>query len=894
MDTNKIKSKSVVNQIINGIVELDKAVEERKYAYEILNRDYPQEKLTTDRYETHKIRQQSIQENFNKDWNKALIKLDELCKRVRNRQPHLSKLRDSNINKTNFFPDGLAFGRLKLCYENWSGYIPRLIPFPFTKGISLSNEKGEYRWIHQLLLRMMTAIPIEYLQIIACDPLDLGNSLKPLLPLLEQPRPFVEKRILTKSDEIELVLLRELDYIESLLQKKFKGSISNWLDYNEQTEGKKLHYKVLLVLNIPEQLTDKSLWYLGRIMEHGPKCGILPILTIDEEAMQHDKYKDFKRSINFFTEPIGGIISGDRSLQSISNIEITQEQEFWPEIPRLDDIIQCLCKEYASSGAFKKELRELWDPSTLWKECSAEGLIAPIGWTDDGKVCEFILGRVDSEHHALLAGRSGSGKSNLLHVIIHSLCHRYSSSELNIFLLDYKQGTEFNTYANPPIPQAALVATESDPEYGTTVLKHIEIELEKRAEEFKSYSVRDVLEYRKKTGEELPRILLIIDEFQLLFSENSQVGAAAEKSLNVLLRQGRAFGIHVLLATQTLKGIQSLSMSQLISQIGCRIALACGEEDSAMILGSNNWAAAALKSPPEGIINNSNGARSGNRKFLIPYAEQIVCQEHLVMLYNLSIKLGYINKTTVFNGAHLPNIPEEQSLKLELDYKPAPSLILGQELNFKGNKFYIDFDDYKPSNLLIAGYDPFIHDGLLISALLSLNNSKLVDKILYFNARSRELPAFGQVKNNERFITKGIDWDGDFKELLGQNNGSYNVLIIDGLENAKVFHSSVTFGKPKTEGAPEVLRKVLEASPQDRLIVIVFVENWRRGNNLCKDLFNNFELRIGFQLSEDDAGTFVSGNFGKLKGLEQANKAIFVDKLRNQQIWFRPFANKKS
>ncbi len=84
----------------------------------------------------------------------------------------------------------------------------------------------------------------------------------------------------------------------------------------------------------------------------------------------------------------------------------------------------------------------------------------------------------------------------------------------------------------------------------------------------------------------------------------------AEKMLNQLLRQGRAYGIHVLLATQTLKGIQSLSMGQLISQIGCRIALACSEEDSAMILSNSNWEASKLSSPPEGIINNFNGIKN--------------------------------------------------------------------------------------------------------------------------------------------------------------------------------------------------------------------------------------------------------------------------------------------
>jgi len=73
-----------------------------------------------------------------------------------------------------------------------------------------------------------------------------------------------------------------------------------------------------------------------------------------------------------------------------------------------------------------------------------------------------------------------------------------------VFLLDYKQGTELSVYATSfPLPHAALVATESDPEYGVTVLEHLSEELERRAIEFKRHGVRDVLEYQDRTGQNL-------------------------------------------------------------------------------------------------------------------------------------------------------------------------------------------------------------------------------------------------------------------------------------------------------------------------------------------------------------------------------------------------------
>lgn len=73
------------------------------------------------------------------------------------------------------------------------------------------------------------------------------------------------------------------------------------------------------------------------------------------------------------------------------------------------------------------------------------------------------------------------------------------------------------------------MATESDPEYGVTVLAHLTEELERRAQEFKSRFNHDFYEYRESSAAELPRILLIIDEFQILFSEGRQAKPNPQK-----------------------------------------------------------------------------------------------------------------------------------------------------------------------------------------------------------------------------------------------------------------------------------------------------------------------------------------------------------------------------
>jgi hypothetical protein len=91
----------------------------------------------------------------------------------------------------------------------------------------------------------------------------------------------------------------------------------------------------------------------------------------------------------------------------------------------------------------------------------------------------------------------------------------------------------------------------------------------------------------------------------------------------------------------------------------------------------------------------------------------------------------------------------------------------------------------------------------------------------------------------------------------------------------------------------ESLKNLLEEGPPKGFFVISFVDNWRRCHSVCRDLLDYFELRMGFCLNEDDAGSLVLGNIGKLKGLDSGNKAVFVDRLKNRHAWLRPFVKRK-
>ena len=112
----------------------------------------------------------------------------------------------------------------------------------------------------------------------------------------------------------------------------------------------------------------------------------------------------------------------------------------------------------------------------------------------------------------------------------------------------------------------------------------------------------------------MPRSLLMIDEFQEFFTEEDRISQGAAVLLDRIVRQGRAFGIHVMLGSQTLGGAYTLARATL-GQMVIRIALQCNEADAYLIMDQDNPAPRLLSRPGEGIYNDAAGRIEGNSPF---------------------------------------------------------------------------------------------------------------------------------------------------------------------------------------------------------------------------------------------------------------------------------------
>src|SRR5260370_10046694 len=159
--------------------------------------------------------------------------------------------------------------------------------------------------------------------------------------------------------------------------------------------------------------------------------------------------------------------------------------------------------------------------------------------------------------------------------IITNLALWCSPEQVEFYLVDFKKGVEFKCYASRQLPHARVVAIESDREFGLSVLQRVDEELRRRGDLFRKVGAQDLAGYKRAGAKEaVPRTLLMIDEVQEFFTEEDRVSQGAAVLLDRIVRQGRAFGIHVLLGSQTLGGGYTLARAA-IGQMGIRIPLQC-------------------------------------------------------------------------------------------------------------------------------------------------------------------------------------------------------------------------------------------------------------------------------------------------------------------------------
>lgn len=200
-------------------------------------------------------------------------------------------------------------------------------------------------------------------------------------------------------------------------------------------------------------------------------------------------------------------------------------------------------------NAYDLNIGQRWKTSNVY-----ESMAAPLGVDSAGNVVYLDLHEKAHGPHGLVAGTTGSGKSELLQSYILSMCTMFHPYEVSFVIIDFKGGGMANQFKNLPHLNGAI--TNIDGKQIDRSLLSIKAELMKRQKLFAEYSVNKIDDYIKlyKSGEAkipLPHLILVVDEFAELKSDQPEF----MKELISAARIGRSLGMHLILATQKPSGV---------------------------------------------------------------------------------------------------------------------------------------------------------------------------------------------------------------------------------------------------------------------------------------------------------------------------------------------------
>lgn len=241
------------------------------------------------------------------------------------------------------------------------------------------------------------------------------------------------------------------------------------------------------------------------------------------------------------------------------------------------------------------DLKANWERSQVFKSMSA-----PIGVSKNGIV---YLDLHDKAHgpHGLVAGTTGSGKSEVLQTYILSMAILFHPYEVGFVIIDFKGGGMVNQFRE--LPHLVGAITNIDGREIDRSLKSIKAELRKRQRYFAEADVNHIDKYIKKykAGEvsrPLPHLIIIVDEFAELKAEQPEF----MKELISTARIGRSLGVHLILATQKPSGQVN---EQIWSNSRFKLCLKVqSQEDSNEVLKSP--LAAEIKEPGRAYLQVGN------------------------------------------------------------------------------------------------------------------------------------------------------------------------------------------------------------------------------------------------------------------------------------------------
>lgn len=572
--------------------------------------------------------------------------------------------------------------------------------------------------VNGLLGRLLAGSQSGNIQISVFDPKDLGGTSN-MLKMLDRHVYTVCAR--TEDMKAQLSMLDR--YVENVVQNLLQGPYTSLAEFNRGKE-KQEPYQIVVLKDFPYGVTPDMAHAIQRIIANGLKAGVQFVFIVNDDLLKTKE--DCIKVSNIMH------LDDQASLQA-TEIDLTKQPDNIRERQQyavLDDEVMHRVVQYVNAGFEIKteEVLRLTDymipKEEWWTKQSANRADIPFGMSTNKQIQKLNITQESGQNAAVVIGIPGSGKSVFLHALIANAMVNYSPRELQMYLLDFS-GVEFDVYARHKLPHARVIAPEAEREFGLSILKEVFEEGNRRMNLCRENGVTNIVELKQKKPELIvPRLLVIIDEFQKIFEvENDNISKEANAKIHAIIQEYRKFGINLILATQKLPA-KSIVPYDLIAN---RVVFKSDPNDFNNLIHWPHSMPQPRLLTGTCVYNNESGAEVANyltRSFFINASKELEDLLDEVKLFSgQHPELMDEHELRTFRSDELPEFKDrilsDRHYGKQQEIPREVGVYLGESIAIAPCHVYIPLTKDSNNNILIIGGVPAIAKGIAYHSLLS-------------------------------------------------------------------------------------------------------------------------------------------------------------------------------
>jgi S-DNA-T family DNA segregation ATPase FtsK/SpoIIIE len=626
----------------------------------------------------------------------------------------------------------------------WSNYlkqplpeVPCLVPVELCRAISIpgslsSDERASLAL--DFAMAILLDNPPGEVKIVIFDLTAESAALSPLCKLVQACPPISgagATGVVTTLEEFESTL--------ASIREEIQRRLNSILDRDTAVEsisapGRRAPDRwVVVVLSFPDFLSPNAVNALQALCAHerGGRAGFHVIWAdnqsrgaIDDQRVAVASLRDAAASLE--------LLDGRQARLTVAGTarQFSRESsEVWRDIAHHAADFRTLAeRHHFRDQGFDDLLRAHQEGLARRSAEPDSALEIPFGFDVAGNPIVAVFGRGTS-HHALVVGKSGSGKSRLLQILIAAAARLYPPSLLNLCVIDCKGS---NDGLSPFV-------------IGDRRLAHIEVAGLGADREFAAAALcracEDMKAIYKRSQRERPgssptqRRLLIIDEYQVLFALEDHVAADARASINELARLGRSAGFHLLLCSQTTEGVAHIDRGTL-GLITMRIGLRCGERDTEVLFNDPRLWRRIMCEQRQGLYQSGSDRAGGQPvEFMTAVMDSDrVIQELLAGEFGVD---SVASPAVVFNGERLA---EFDDLYCSLGQAAGDALTLGLEVGVDGAARIHWVADSRWNLMALSQPQSQVAERVMAAALLSTKTWIGGSRIIFASGARRPSP----------------------------------------------------------------------------------------------------------------------------------------------------------